>query len=145
MSAKVNTEIAVDIAYHIKEMLNNEIRKTGEIGINNKVIWNGYLHQMGNEDWRGILETWDTFKTQHPRYFKQSHCDAIDDGLALMDKFEPYYDRVMDMKNRHVQAKFLAWKCIMTIRETWNDAVGEYLPNLDESKVKTSYDQLFGE
>ena len=49
----------------------------------------------------------------------------------------------MDMRNRHVSAKKTAWKCIMTIREVWNQATDEYLPNSNESKTKTSFGELF--
>ena len=47
------------------------------------------------------------------------------------------------MKNRHVSAKKTAWKMLMTVREVWNSAVGDGLPNLDSSRVKTNYGELF--
>jgi len=143
--AQLKTETSIAVMEAIAEMLNTEIRKTGEIQINNSVIWDGYLHQMHNEDWRGILETMRQLADQQPQLFSMQNVSAIDDGLELLNKFEPYYDRVMDMKNRHVSAKKTAWKCIMAIREVWNQATGEYLPNKDDSRTKTSFNDLFGE
>jgi len=141
--AQLKTETSIAVMQAIAEMLNTEICKNGEIQINNSVIWDGYLHQMHNEDWRGILETMRQLANQHPELFSVQNITAIDDGLELLDKFEQYYDRVMDMKNRHVSAKKTAWKCIMAIREVWNRATGEYLPNDNDSKTKTSFGSLF--
>jgi len=141
--AQLKQETSIAVMRAIAEMLNTEIRKNGEIQINNSVIWDGYLHQMHNEDWRGVLETMNTLYQQHPQLFTMQNADAIQDGLELLNKFDQYYDRVMDMRNRHVSAKKIAWKCIMCIREVWNQATDEYLPNSDESKTKTSFGDLF--
>ena len=143
--AQLKLETSIAVIEAIAEMLNTEIRKTGEIQINNSTIWDGYLHQMHNEDWRGILATMNNLAGQHPELFTLQNLEAIRDGIALLDKFDQYYDRVMDMRNRHVSAKKTAWKCIMSIREVYCKANGIYLPNSDESKVKTSYNDLFGE
>ncbi len=141
--AQLKQETSIAVMRAIAEMLNTEIRKNGEIQINNSIIWDGYLHQMHNEDWRGVLETMNTLYQQHPQLFTMQNADAIQDGLELLNKFDQYYDRVMDMRNRHVSAKKIAWKCIMCIREVWNQATDEYLPNSDESKTKTSFGDLF--
>ena len=141
--AQLKQETSIAVMRAIAEMLNTEIRKNGEIQINNSVIWDGYLHQMHNEDWRGVLETMNTLYQQHPQLFTMQNAEAIQDGLELLNKFDQYYDRVMDMRNRHVSAKKTAWKCIMCIREVWNQATDEYLPNTDESKTKTSFNDLF--
>ena len=138
-----NATISIDLMYHIKEMLNNEIRNSGEIQINNKTIWDGFLHQMSNEDWLGIVMVLHELECVHPELFTPQHTRALEDCAELLHKFSPYYDRVMDMKNRHVSAKKTAWKMLMTVREIWNSAVGDGLPNLDSSRVKTNYGELF--
>jgi hypothetical protein len=143
--AQLKLETSIAVIEAIAEMLNTEIRKNGEIQINNSTIWDGYLHQMHNEDWRGILATMNTLAEQHPELFTLQNLEAIRDGIALLDKFDQYYDRVMDMRNRHVSAKKTAWKCIMSIREVYCKANGIYLPNSNESQVKTSFNDLFGE
>ena len=141
--AHVNTKLAIEIAHRIKEMLNMEIRKTGEIQINNKTIWDGWLHKLNNEEWYGVLHMMAELYHQHPELFKTEHVDAVEQGLQHMHKFQDYYDRCMDMNNRHVRAKRIAWKCIMAIREIFTLAQGEYLPNSDSSRVTSTYDELF--
>jgi hypothetical protein len=143
--AQLKLETSVAVITAIAEMLNTEIRKTGEIKINNPVIWEGYLHQMHNEDWRGVLTTMNELAEGCPQLFTISNLQAIRDGIELLDKFDQYYDRVMDMRNRHVSAKKTAWKCIMSMREVYCKARGIYLPNSDESRTTTSFNDIFGE
>lgn len=138
-----NTKLSIEIMYRIKDMLNTEIRKHGEIQINNSVIWDGFLHKMGNNEWAGILNVLWQLEEQHPSYFSVQHLRALNDATDLMNKYADYYDRVLDMKNRHVDAKRTAWKCIMMIREVWNECVGEYLPNSDSSKTRTTFGDIF--
>lgn len=143
--AQTHTELSVEIIYRIASMLNTEIRKGGEIQINNKTIWDGFLHQMPNEVWRGIVETLIELNEQHPEMVEMNQLSALLEARGLLDRFEPYYDRVMDMKNRHVQAKRTAWKCIMSIREIHNRCAGINLPNSDHSRVKTNFGELFAD
>lgn len=138
-----NTKLSIEIMYRIKEMLNTEIRKHGEIQINNKNIWDGYLHKMDNDVWNGLLMVLQTLEEQHPKYFTMHHLKTLNEAVQLMNKYGGYYDNVLDMKNRHVDAKRTAWKCIMMIREVWNACVGEYLPNSDSSKTKTTFGDIF--
>lgn len=141
--AQTTTELSIEIWYQLTEFLNTEIRQNGEIQINNKRIWDGWLHRMDNAVWRGLLETADLLHQQHPELFDLWAYTAIQDGLKLLNRYDNYYDRVMDMRNRHVQAKGIAWKCLMTLRETWNRAVEYDLPNSDTSRVTTNFDTIF--
>ena len=138
-----NTQLSIEIMYKLKEFLNNEIRQNGEIQINNRRIWDGWLHKMDNEVWRGILLTLDLLRSQQPQLFTMHQHSAIDDGLALLNKYSDYYDKVLDMNNRHVKAKGVAWKCLHTVREVWNECVDERLPNLNTSKVTSTYGDIF--
>ena len=138
-----NTKLSIEIMYRIKDMLNTEIRKHGEIKINNKTIWDGFLHKMGNDEWTGILNVLWQLEEQHPKYFTMQHLRNLNRATDLMNKYSDYYDNVLDMKNRHVDAKVTAWACIMMIREVWNACVGEYLPNSDSSKTKTTFGDIF--
>jgi hypothetical protein len=136
-------ELSIEIMTHIQRMLNNQIENHGEIKINNKTIWNGFLHQMDNHVWRGCLETLEELSQQHPALFDHYHLNAIESGLKALDKYEQYYDRVLDMRNRHLDHKKIAWRCIMTIREVMNRAQNITLKNSDEAQVKTSFGSLF--
>lgn len=129
--------------HHIQRMLNNQIENHGEIKINNKTIWSGFLHQMGNDVWRGILETLDELSEQSPALFDQYHLDSIRLGLAALDRYDSYYDSVLDMRNRHVDHKKIAWRCLMTIREVMNRATGKRIENSDTAQVKTQFGDLF--
>jgi hypothetical protein len=143
MAATTRTELSVEIIYRISEFLNAEIRQHGETQKDNPRIWHGFLHKMDNSVWRGVLETLALLSKQHPELFKIEHLTAIDEGLTLLDKYEDYYDRVLDMKNRHVDAKRVAWKCLMTTREVYCAACDIYLPNKDSSRVLTTFGEIF--
>lgn len=138
-------ELSIDIMRHIQRTLNNIIETQGEIKINNKTIWQGYLHQMDNHVWRGILETLNQLSEQSPQLFSQYHLLAIEQGLAALDRFDMYYDNVLDMKNHHLNHKKIAWKCLMTVREIMNTAHDIRLPNCDTSRVKTNLGDLFSD
>lgn len=137
------TELSIDIMRHIQRTLNNMIESHGEISINNKTIWDGYLHQMPNEVWRGILETMHELAQQQPQLFSMHQISAVGEGLYALNKFDQYYDQVLDMKNRHLDHKRIAWKCFMTVREVMNSAMGIDLPNSDHSRVKNTFQDIF--
>lgn len=136
-------ELSVEIAVRITKMLNDQILKTGQIQLNNKVIWDGMLHKMDNEVWRGILTMLVELNEQHPRLISLQDLRNISDALALLDKYDNYYDRVLDMRNRHVDAKKTAWRALMTTREIICRCWDLDLPNEDRSRVLSNYDNIF--
>jgi len=137
------TELSVAIMRHIQKTLNNIIESTGEIQINNKTIWDGYLHQMDNEVWRGILETMNLLSKQHPELFTLYQLVAIGEGLAALDKYEDYYDKVLNMKTKVISNKGIAWKCFMTVREVMNKACDIDIPNSNVSRVTSNFADIF--
>ena len=139
----LNTKTSIEVIHHIAKMLNNDIETNGELQINNKTIWDGYLHQMDNATWTGVLITLKQLSLDHPKLFKIYHTDAIDGALEAIVKYQDYYDAVLDMRNRHVNHKQIAWKCLMTIREVYNSCCDIYIDNADTSKVKSSFNSLF--
>ena len=138
-----STEVSVEIICRIGEMLNHEIRQHGVVPLNNKTIWHNCLHQMTNASWRAVLETLETLGAQHPELFRLDHFATIEEGLAALNKYERYYDRVLDLGNRHLNHKKLAWKCLMTIREIYCAAIGLDLPNKESSRVRTHFEDIF--
>lgn len=135
--SETTRELSAEIMIHIQRMLNLQIQTNGAISINNKTIWDGFLHKMNNEVWLGCLETLWELSQAHPQYFQPFHVTAIDRGLTAIYKYAPFYDRVLDMRNRHLDHKKIAWQCLMTIREVLNNIEGIRLPNDDKAKVKT--------
>jgi hypothetical protein len=138
-----NTKNSVELIYRISEHLNQIIRNSGQIQINNKQIWNEVLHQLENSHWRGILETLEALCDQNPNLGNLQHRIAISQGLAVLEKYEAYYDRCMDVRTKHLNNKGTAWKCLMTMRELYTTAIGENLPNADTSKVRSTYEEIF--
>ena len=138
-----NTELSVDIAVKITRMLNDQILSTGQIQLNNKTIWDGMLHKMDNEVWRGILEMFVKLNQQNSRMLTMQDLRNITDALALLDRYEDYYDKVLDMRNRHVDAKKTAWRALMSTREIICRCWDLDLPNQDSSKVLSNYGALF--
>lgn len=140
---QTTTELSIDIMRHIQRTLNNIIESTGEITINNKTIWDGYLHKMDNEVWRGILETLARLEREHPEMFTMHQATAVMEGLAALNKYENYYDKVLDMNTRHIKHKGIAWKCFMTVREVMNRCMDIDLPNANSSRVTTNFNSIF--
>lgn len=138
-----NVELAVDIAVKITGMLNDEILSKGQLQLNNKVIWDGMLHKMDNHVWRNVLEMLQQLNEQHSSLVTIQDQRNISDALRLLDKYENYYDRVLDMKNKHVDAKKTAWRALMSTREIICRCWNLDIPNQDSSKVLSNYGSLF--
>ena len=117
------TTNAVEEICSVVHCLNQIIETTGPIDINNKTIWQGYLHRWTNEDWRGMLcvmgeiiaETW---------YNQPWHVTSLEQAISvfLRDQDHP---RCMDRKPN----KAHAWRMIMTMREVVNAVWGTRIPN----------------
>lgn len=124
--------IGEQLCEHITDTLNDIIKNTGQIKKDNKEIWDGFLHQVTNDEWAAMFEA-----------FKQK---VSDEDIALrpdqQDKFERAYttfqrdrhlrERCMDIRHKHKNTKDLAWAMIMTIREVWNKSKGIDIPNVDK-------------
>ena len=136
-------ELSIEIATRITKMLNDIILTKGQIQLNNKTIWAGMLHKMDNEVWQGILSMLQELNAQHPQLLTLQDLQNISDAQALLDKYANYYDRVLDMRNRHVDAKKTAWKMLMTTREVICRCWDLDLPNEDRSRVISNYDNIF--
>jgi len=107
----------------ITDTLNDIILQSGAIDINNKTIWDGYLHRWSNDDWRAMLEvmgevTTQTFNTQP--WHERNLADALETFVA-----EQNQPRCMDQKHN----KKRAWKMIMTMREVVNTVRGVRIEN----------------
>ena len=110
--------------HSIATFLNDYIREHGQIQINNNELWREYLHRWDNQDWTEIIETVAELHKKYPEYFHKFHKDAIAAAITILIEHSDT-KRVMDRK----QHKKIAWKMIMTMRETWNAATGIDLPN----------------
>lgn len=116
------TELSVTIMCHINKTLNNICQEQGEISINNRKIWDTYLHQMDNTIWRGILETLLEFYQQYPTLFEMHQVSAINEALSTLNRYYDYYDNVLHINKPNMKHRRIAWRCLMVIREVINQA-----------------------
>ena len=132
-----------DIYY---EQLNEIIRNTGEIQINNKAIWNDMLHKTNNRDWECWLAVAQELNRQHPEMVTLSEHTVIEETKEILDKYSNQWDMVLTpRKTRREPYNFKrkSWKCMHTLREIWCRCRGVYLPNSDASKKLHEGETLF--
>lgn len=137
-------ESAVELWYQIANQLNDIIKSDGELHIDDKRIWDGFLHRWHNEEWMLLVEAAYKLYEQHPDLFKPFHKQALEDTILALSNSKGN-TRVLDTrKNKPVE-----WKMIMMLREVWNAAVGVYIPNQPQKsnvikiKPNSTYNSLF--
>tara|TARA_R110000782_G_scaffold3275_1_gene12177 strand:- start:22772 stop:23146 length:375 start_codon:yes stop_codon:yes gene_type:complete len=113
-------ELSVTIMCHMQKTLNGIVAEHGSISINNKLIWNKYLHQMDNVIWRGVLETLVDLHQQEPEYFDLHQIGAVTQGLETLNKYYDYYDNVLHINKPTMKHRGIAWRCLMVVREVMN-------------------------
>lgn len=116
--------LAVDLWYEIATLLNNIVREEGEISIDDKRIWDGYLHQWTNEEWMLLVQAAYELRIQYPDLFKPFHTEALEATILALSAGHSD-SRIMDKKKN----KGVEWRMIMTLREVWNNANAIHLPN----------------
>ena len=109
----------------IAQCLNEEIKKSGAIAIDNRRIWDGYLHRWTNDDWAHMLIAFDQLQDQYPNLIKPFHRQAFEDARAVYLDHCDDHPRCLDTK----QHKKHAWRMIMSLREVWNAANNINIPN----------------
>jgi len=133
------TELSVTIMCHITRTLNQIVESEGSISINNKTIWDKYLHQMDNVVWRGVLETLLELYQQHPSLFDLHQVSAVNEGLTTLNKYYNYYDNVLHINKPNMKHRGIAWRCLMVVREVINTA---YSPRGQLIKI-SQYQEVF--
>jgi hypothetical protein len=123
----------------LSESLNAIIEDSGEIDINNELIWKGYLHSWDNQDWTKALLAIEALFEEHPEFFRGNNEDAFLTAKEILIKNNNKIDRILDRKanKRH------AWRMIMTMRELWNAANDIFLPNSKDSIKRNHYSDIF--
>jgi hypothetical protein len=92
------------------------------IDINNKDIWNPYLHKWTNEDWEDMLSMIEHAMRTNPDIAKDFHKTSILNARAALDK---NISRALDKK----ETKKYAWAAIMSMREMYNNLNGWTIKN----------------
>ena len=137
-------EQGVELWDQIATQLNDIIKLDGELHIDDKRIWDGYLHRWHNEDWMLLVQSAYKLYEQHPDLFKPFHKAALEDAIIALTMSKGN-TRVLDTKKN----KGVEWKMIMMLREVWNAAQGVYIPNQPQKsnvvniKPATTFNNLF--
>jgi len=117
----------------IAETLNNIIQTTGKkIDINNRQIWDGYLHRWDNQDWSDMLAGFGAVIDTAPDSVKAYHKNNYERAITALKKDRHSTDRALDKKAN----KRIAWAMINTFREVWNSIHDLDIPNEDAKKVQ---------
>jgi hypothetical protein len=128
-------EHGVELWCDIAHQLNDIIQRTGPIDINNKRIWDSWLHLRTDLDWANILIAFKKFNDDHSNLVDLNQYRVWDETATLFDK---YYGVVqgdgpgrscLDYKRGRVSTKHKAWHMIMILREVHNKACGIAIEN----------------
>ena len=92
------------------------------IDINNKAIWDPYLHKWTNEDWEDMFSIIDHAIKTNPDIALDYNRTAILNAQAALDKGGR---RALDKKD----TKRYAWAAIMSMREMYNKLNGWAIKN----------------
>jgi hypothetical protein len=129
------TETGIELWQSIATLLNEIVKEEGKLSIDDKRIWDPYLHTWTDTDWIMILSVLEKLEKRHPQYFKSFQSDAFAKAKqAIMDN-RYTYSRIMDKRDTDIDTKRLAWKNIMCMREVWNEVFEIDLPI--EQKTRT--------
>lgn len=137
-------ESAVELWDQIATQLNTIIKEDGELHIDDRRIWDGFLHRWRNEEWMLLVEAAYKLFEQHPDLFRPFHKTALEDTILALSNSKGN-SRVLDTRKN----KPIEWRMIMMLREVWNAAQGVYIPNqpaksnVVKIKPKTTYNSLF--
>jgi hypothetical protein len=101
--------------------LNNIVIQEGKIRIDDKRIWNGYLHRWSNNDWLLMLLAIEYQVDIKPECFKSYHIDTFVEGRDILLKYIDSVPRVLDIKEPGMEHKRIAWKSIQAMRESLNN------------------------
>lgn len=118
-------ESGIDTWADIAHTLNRIIETSGPIDINNKTIWDGYLHQWSNKHWLEMLSALGVLLEQYPQMAQPFHHRAWEQARDAYLKHCDTDPRCMDSKEN----KKYAWRVIMSLREIYNTVNNINLPN----------------
>jgi hypothetical protein len=128
---EVGFELWEDIATH----LNKRVMETGQLQIDDKSIWDPYLHTWSNTDWILIINSLEVLQRHHPEYFDAGHKNIFFEIKEIILKHNRTHFRVMDKREIGLDFKSKAWRGIMSMREVWNNVFELDLPI--EKKTRT--------
>jgi hypothetical protein len=143
MAEKTEIEQGIELWYEIADLLNTIVREEQEISIDDRRIWDQYLHRWTNEEWMLVIGAMYELNQTNPEMFKKYHLDALEATILALSMGHKDH-RILDKKRN----KGIEWRMIMTMREVWNSANDIFLPNQPsmksiKPKPATTFNTLF--
>lgn len=130
-----NTQDGNLLCEHITQVLNNIITTTGQqIDKDEPKIWDDFLHQLTNDEWESMFMAFKHMVDKHSILLTHHQQRKFDEAYATFQKDKNKRARCMDIRNRFMNTKTLAWGMIMTVREVVNQANKQHIPNVDQVK-----------
>jgi hypothetical protein len=135
----LNLQNGVDQWCDLAQLLNNEIKSSGAISINNKRIW-AKLHPLTDQDWSDILVTFGQFNADHGEYVDMNEYKTWQEAVEQFEKYcgvlrgdAPGYS-CMDYKDRNkhksgFSTKGKTWAFMMRLREVYCKIGNLNIPN----------------
>jgi hypothetical protein len=131
-----NTQDGLILCEHITQVLNDIITKTGkQIDKDEPKIWDDFLHEINNDEWESMFMAFKTMIEQHKIHLTHHQQRKFDEAYITFQKDKLKRERCMDIRNRFMNTKTLAWGMIMTIREVVNQVNKVDIPNVDKPLV----------
>jgi len=131
-----NTQDGLILCEHITQVLNDIITKTGkQIDKDEPAIWDGFLHQLTNDEWESMFTAFKVLIEQHKIHLTHHQQRKFDEAWITFQKDKHKRERCMDIRNKFMNTKTLAWGMIMTIREVQNQVNKKDIPNVDKPVV----------
>jgi hypothetical protein len=121
----------------IATTLNRKVANPTGLTINDKEIWNNYLHRWNNREWLILLAQIERLYHLHPEYFDPGHKAIVDECLQLIQQHGDTEPRVMDLNRNGLHHKGSAWRAICSFREIWNNVNDIELPNSVTTRNKS--------
>lgn len=112
----------------------------------NKQFWDGFLHQLSNDDWVNILHVFGLVRREQNLTLKddqwqgyESCCEALNDWYHV--------PRCLDINDHRMRNKPKQWRMIMILREVYNQINGidedQLLAGQPQGITPTPYERLF--
>jgi hypothetical protein len=120
---------------HITTVLNTLITTKGkQLDKNEKAIWDDFLHQLTNDEWESMFMAFKHLVDKHRILLTDHQQRKFDEAYMTFQKDKHKRERCMDIRNKFMNTKNLAWSMIMIIREIHNLTTNTDVPNVDKPK-----------
>lgn len=131
-----NAQDGLILLEHITGVLNNLIIKSGkQIDRDEKAIWDDFLHQLTNDEWESMFMAFKELVSKHGIFLSHHQQRKYDEAYTTFQKDKHKREKCLDILNKFMNTRTLAWGMIMVIREVVNQANKVDVPNVDAPKT----------